>query len=300
MNTPSQQSIKIMTVKPCSEIKKLPSYSYDFKNFYKPDSYYRQPEPSKLDIYKHLMKRFEEAKKQDEETHKLNIEALENNKIIKGYIVNLMKSLGIPDTYKERIESRSRTPKYETKNAGYIGDISRNIPVFDGFDENKIKTLEAEYERYRIEAEKEEEELKVKKQKEDNAAKEKRRNDIELASIIVRNGLNEDLTWEEALEHLRNKNSKVNLAIAMLDVRNDWNDGCYKVEYALSKFKAVDEIDKAIEASVQSAIHFFNTESRDGRIFRDIQWNYDAIFSLVDEQLVKDVTKAHSVVNRFN
>ena len=118
MNTPSQQSIKIMTVKPCTGIRGLQSSPAAYKAHVQSESYYRYSgDPCKMKIYEYAIKKLKEAKAQDEETHKLNIEALENNKIIKGSIVSLMKSLGIPDTYKERKESRSRTPKYETREA---------------------------------------------------------------------------------------------------------------------------------------------------------------------------------------
>jgi len=51
------------------------------------------------------------------------------------------------------------------------------------------------------------------------------------------------------------------------------------------QFVAETEQDKEIEAEYYQIL---NSEEEDGRIFRDTVYNYSVLFSMVDEELMKD------------
>ena len=239
----------------------------------------------------------QEAFKKDTEIHQKNIPAIENNKAIAKRIADLMEEVKIPKSYSERdSKSRARYPKQIIHNAGYLGDIARNCTVGDGYEysESKYKEYISIYTRKLEEAKKQEEVEKRAIENEEKNKLEARKKDIEFAALLVRYNLPIESEWEDILDALRNKNKYIDLAFAMRQVRGDWNDGCDPVEGALSGFTATTTIDKEIEKCVSEAIDNFNGDCRDGRIFRDCGWNYDAILGQVkDEVLLKDAELAY-------
>lgn len=93
--------------------------------------------------------------------------------------------------------------------------------------------------------------------------------------------------WRDILYDLVNKNKYLALSHAMRSVRGDWNNGCGEVSDALDKFIIENDTDKEIEIAILRAINYFH-EDRDGRIFRDCEWNYSKLFTLVDNELYED------------
>lgn len=72
----------------------------------------------------------------------------------------------------------------------------------------------------------------------------------------------------------------------MYRTRCDWNDGFYKVEDALENFNIENDQDNEIYNCVQELLV---SEDQDGRIFRDCEWNYDTLYSLIEnEELLQD------------
>jgi sulfur relay (sulfurtransferase) DsrC/TusE family protein len=252
----------------------------------------RWREPMAKTIASHALAKLEEARKKDVEAHERNLPKIEVNKAIRENIVAVMKEAGIPDSYSERdTKSRARFPKSIRHDAGYLGDLNRNVKIADGFEPASwtYNSLKARYDEYARQAEEEDARRKADQEREEAAALERRRNDLKLAEIILRHGLVETTDWDAALDALRCKDQRLDLAAAMYQTRGDWSDGYYRVSDALGRFTVTTPEDAAIQTDILSC---FNDDI-DGRIFRDTTWNYSRLFAEAeDQQLSKDVQTA--------
>jgi uncharacterized membrane protein YqiK len=113
----------------------------------------------------------------------------------------------------------------------------------------------------------------------------KRRADMELAAILVRYDLDVMATWRDVVDELRTKDKYLDLAIAGQRVRGDWSEGPGEVENALARFAIQNNRDQEIHDDLSRHLEDFE----DGRCFRDTEWNYGALFELVeDAQLLAD------------
>lgn len=74
----------------------------------------------------------------------------------------------------------------------------------------------------------------------------------------------------------------IELAYAMQSVRNDWSDGVSVVESALDNFKCCTIRDNEIHTEIKECLEAIENKETDGRVFRDCRYNYDFLFSLVD------------------
>lgn len=233
-----------------------------------------------------------EAWKRTCDVHHANAEAIEHNKNLATEIARIMTEAGIPTSYlAPKPGSRSYYPKKIKTEAGYIGDIRRNIITDDGFlyAQNSYHNLDRTYREYRIKAEGEDERIRVEKEREAQIAAERRKADIGLAKIILRYEFPDDITWESVLAKLRERDQYLDLAVAGLQTRGDWSDGFYRVEAALGRFKIADDRDKEIAADICGCM----SDQDDGRVFRDTRWSYDALFEIVaDKQLLEDARLA--------
>jgi hypothetical protein len=125
----------------------------------------------------------------------------------------------------------------------------------------------------------------------------KRKADMELAAILLRYQLPLESSWSDVLEHLRGKDQRIDLAVAMRQTRGDWSDGCYRVTDAIRRFTIRTDEDKEIAADVLGC----TAEFGDGRVFRDTAWSYDALFaSVADRQLAADAQTALERANDGN
>lgn len=88
---------------------------------------------------------------------------------------------------------------------------------------------------------------------------------------------------DECVEFLLSKNNLLRLAYAMEQTRNDWSEGYYRVENALSSFQSpLSERDRKIFLEIQSLL---NTDDLpDGRVFRDCEHNYSELYAIVEEE----------------
>ncbi|NLS19856.1 hypothetical protein HGP16_25285 [Rhizobium sp. P40RR-XXII] len=253
-------------------------------------------EPTAKEIAARANSELEAARQKDIDAHERNLPKIEINRQLREKIVAIMKEAGIPDSYSERdMKSRSRFPKNIRYDAGYLGDLNRNVKITDGFDAATwtYNSLKARYDEYAKQAEQEDARRKADQDREAAAALEKRRNDLKLAEIIIRYGLDEAIDWDGALAALREKDQRLDLAAAMYQTRGDWSDGYYRVSDALGRFTVATPEDAAIQTDILSC---FNDDI-DGRIFRDTAWNYSRLFSeAADQQLSKDVQTALSNV----
>lgn len=277
------------SIQKLNDIKNAPITNVGISNAFTFNNYYSSY--NKMTSVEQINKKLEEYKVMldaniaaIEETHKTNLAAIENNKLVKEKVAFVMGQIGMPTTYSKTYykTNRSRTPTTETVRAGWFDDVQR-IAVSDGY-EAKISAAKQAFESLKKKAAQEIEELckqEQVKEKEEKAKKEV----LAKARLQVKYGLTEDSDWDEVLEALDKKDKYFMLARAMNDVRNDWSDGFGRVEWALSKFVVETEEDKEIEADIQSCL---DSEEDDGRIFRDTTYNYNVLYAKVDEDLMRD------------
>lgn len=277
------------SIQKLNDIKNAPITNVGISNAFTFSNYYSSY--NKMTSVEQINKKLEEYKLMleaniaaIEEAHKTNLAAIENNKLVKEKVAFVMGQIGMPTTYSKTYykTNRSRTPTTETVRAGWFDDVQR-ITVSDGY-EAKISAAKQAFESLKKKAAQEIEELRKQeqiKEKEEKAKKEV----LAKARLQVKYGLTEDSDWDEVLEALDKKDKYFMLARAMNDVRNDWNDGFGRVEWALGKFVVETEEDKEIEADIQSCLDY---EEDDGRIFRDTTYNYSVLYAKVDEDLMKD------------
>jgi len=228
------------------------------------------------------------------EVHNGNEPALENNKQLVKTIHDFMSNIGINKTYSASYykTERSRTKTHETRRAGYVSDISRLITTDDGFQEadRDYKAMLQDIDKYVLEKETE----KKNREKQEEAIAKAELSTRLLGAMQERYGLTGE--WEDVLEHLLNLDKYLSLAHGMWRNRCDWNDGFHFAESALARFHAETDQDKEIADDVSSAIDEWDG---DGRVFRDIEWNYDRIFGLVPEGLLGDYRTAIGNINYY-
>lgn len=228
--------------------------------------------------------------RQDCADHDANTPAIEHNKVLRARLTAIMKLAGIPDSYSERVPSRSQYPKSKRLDAGYLGDLRRSVPIDDGFMSAQISyaRLAAEITRARATAD----EMKRRVERAAAEVVEKRKADMELAGLLVRYGLPVESEWSDILDALRVRDKYLDLALAMEACRGDWSEGCYVVENAMDRFTIQDDRDKEIATDAACAIARFHDDC-DGRYFRDTRWGYEALYTIVaDQQLVADARRA--------
>lgn len=231
-----------------------------------------------------VLKEHEKIKQDIEQVHTGNLPALAVNKAIHEKMTLVMQQAGIGPTFSVReVPKGKRTMQWVTKPAGWVSDLNREVPVSDGFDSamHSMKTRAESIEQYykKMAAKLAEEEKKA-------AAEVKAQTKIlELAKLQVKYDLPATTDAEGILEHLRGIDKYFNLAYAMEATRNDWNDGFYKVENALSSFTIEKDVDEAIQIELTKLV---NGDESDGRIFRDCNYNYGHLYTLATPAIVQD------------
>jgi len=83
---------------------------------------------------------------------------------------------------------------------------------------------------------------------------------------------------DDLLRFIATQDKYLNLAHAGVMTRNDWSDGPWAVEQALTDFKVESETDRDIASEWQQIVDDFE----DGRSFRDCEWNYNRVMELAD------------------
>jgi MFS superfamily sulfate permease-like transporter len=278
------------SIQKLNDIKNAPITNVGISNAFTFSNYYSSY--NKMTSVEQINKKLEEYKLMleanitaIEETHKTNLAAIENNKLVKEKVAFVMGQIGMPTTYSKTYykTNRSRTPTTETVRAGWFDDLQR-IAVSDGY-EAKISAAKQAFESLKKKAAQEIEELRKQeqiKEKEEKAKKEV----LAKSRLQVKYGLTEDSDWDEVLEALDKKDKYFMLARAMNDVRNDWNEGFGRVQYAISNFATETPEDEEIYGEIHTLA--YESEDIDGRCFRDCEYNYSVLYAKVDEDLMKD------------
>lgn len=289
METTEQQPMKVMAVEQCKAMGRMFHSPSDFTHRMSNSSYYK---PSMLSIADYAMTQLETARAADVAMHEKNLPAMEMNKRIAVHLETLMKSIGMPEGWSERDpSSRARVPRTISHKAGWRTDLLKHCSVSDGFDSatSSYESIKARYAEYRVQALRDAEQKAGQAERDAAAKLAQRMADKDLVTIIARYNLPLESEWGDVLEALREKDQRLNLAVAMYDVRSDWNEGCGAVESALSSFTIRTDEDKDIANDVLGCTHDFE----DGRVFRDTNWSYNRLFASVeDKQLSTDVQMA--------
>jgi hypothetical protein len=284
-------ALKIMPLEQCGAVGKCmaspQSYASSMNN-------YRTPSIDQ--IAARAMRELEAARAVDLATHERNEAAIANNTAVRTYVESTMDAIGMPRSWSQKdTKSRSHFPKKITTPAGYLTDLVRECKTDDGFvaATNTYNMLLTRYREYEASANVEAEKARVAAERAAAEKIAKRRADMELVTIIQRYTLPIDSEWTDVLEALRGRDQRLDLAVAMEDVRGDWNDGCGSVESALGRFTIHDNEDKDIANDVLGCTRDFE----DGRVFRDTTWSYGALYaSVADQQLAADVQAAYGHV----
>jgi hypothetical protein len=284
--------LKIMPVTLCGMVGKCKSSPSSYGDYLPNYMSHREKTPEVIAPY--AMQQLEAARAKDLATHEANLPALENNKLIAAQIIALNESVGMPKRWSERDHnSRARYPKTIGHDAGYLTDIAREVKTEDGFVAATCtyERMKKDYEAYAEQGKRHAEVAARAKESERLALVEKRKADMELATLLIRYSLPPESDWSDVLDHLRTKDQRIDLAVAMSQTRGDWSEGPYRVSNALHGFSIQNDEDKEIAADVASCLYDFD----DGRVFRDTTWNYDRLFASVsDQQLSTDAQLADS------
>ncbi len=227
-----------------------------------------------------------------ENIHNTNIPRIENNKLLMEKITLMMTAVGIPPTWSQyEIPKGKRTKQWITHTAGYYEDLRRNVKIDDGYAvavrsvDSCLKDIDRIFNELKAGIAKEEQK-KLAEEKEKAKA-------LWLAKMQVKYSLDETTGVETVLSTILSKDKYLDLAHAMMETRNDWSDGFYRVEDALGRFSVVTDEDHRIYDCVNALTE--DDYDVDGRVFRDCEWSYDVIFQLVlDKQLLEDYHKACS------
>lgn len=294
-NQAQTERLCVMPVELCNAMGKMYSNPAAFKDRIT-SSYYR--EPTMLRIADHAIAELQKARADDMAKHEKNLPAMEMNRRVVQWLTDINVSIGMPDGWTTTDpHSRARFPKKIKHDAGWRQDIRQHVRTDDSFSiaTSTYDRLLADYTKYRESA------LLEDKKKKDEAARaeaerlEKRKADLAFVTICQRYDLPLESEWSDVLDNLRRRDQRLDLAIAMEEVRGDWNEGCGAVESALSRFTIRNDEDKDIANDVLGCTHDFE----DGRVFRDTNWNYSRLYASVqDRQLVADVEMAQSQCRR--
>lgn len=286
---------KIIPVKPANQMGKIYSSISSYKtydigvdgNVRSKSGYFNQTnnvEQTCANALRHAEYWFKESEK----IHAENKEALENNIALKNYIMTFMDKIGIPKTittYNYINSSGRRTQKQQehTSGAGYLGDIQMFLKTDDGFSyaKTQLENVKKNIEAYRVAETKKEQEAQRLIDQENT----KKESDKLLATLVVKYGLDYQANFQEVLDEILGRNKYLELGYWLERQRNDWSDGFWKAERGINNFDAETDFERTMIASLQLTL----SDAEDGREFRDCQYNYSEIYSMVkDADLYND------------
>lgn len=225
------------------------------------------------------------------EVHKANLEIIEHNKLVVSKITALMQAIGIPNTYSESYfkSSRSTRKTTDTKKAGYLADIDRNIKTSQESIPSKESMMYGVNDKYRV--------IYDKIRLEETKAERERQAQEELHKVAL---LRAKYTPDDASssswairEAILSKDKYLHLAYWSERNRGDWSDGYDYAETGLTGFNVEDGnvVDQEIKECIQECIYSAG-DGVDGRIFRDCEYNYGVLYGMVkDKTLLDDLQK---------
>lgn len=137
----------------------------------------------------------------------------------------------------------------------------------------------------------------IREQQDSEDSKSRQKIDRKRLASIIRVGDKYEIESPESLDIyalmdiLCSRDPYLNLAIAMNDTRNDWNDGFDAVRSALNRFNRDADEGAKKEAIIEDITDCLTSGESDGRIFRDTEWSYSKLYALADKELSEDYFK---------
>lgn len=210
-----------------------------------------------------------------------NVETAEQNVIALEAVKRFMSKVGINEyTYvTEKKSPRSTKTVTVKKEAAYLTDIKSKFSMEDKEFDIVVKAFNMK----RSELEKYGDQLIKQAAEAERDIRLKELEDAKLRAHIelcIKLGVYTDTSSDTLYELVGKGDKYFKLANAMLETRNDWNDGCYKVEIALELFDIANTEDQEIYESILELCEDFE----DGRVFRDCKWNYSVLFGMCKEE----------------
>lgn len=224
--------------------------------------------------------------------------ALENNKLIHEKVKLMMKHIGIPDSYSTwEYKTNRSSKKTETRHqAGYIGDLVRNVPIaLEGVkpDVKSLRsTLDRHYEEIKRQVMVAENEREKKKKETENQHK------IALlrAKFCPYNHLADKWEIQQAILE---KDKYLRLAYWLERNRDDWSNGYDYADTGLSGFVVETELDQKIYDCINEILTE-EDEYYDGRVFRDCEYDYGTLYGMVeDAELLKAIQQYKELFNGY-
>lgn len=220
-----------------------------------------------------------------------NVEAINNNKLVREKVGLMMKHCGIASTYTtyEFPTSRSRTKKSVTHSAGYLGDLARNVPTCIQGSKPNVEEYKKKAERLYKDMSSKIADVEREKRLKETKAKEVH----ELALLRAKYCPNDALAnLQDIRENLLEKDKYLCLAYWLERNRGDWTDGYNYAEIGIDSFSVETEADKEIEEDIR---YYIDNWDGDGRVFRDCEYNYSVLYDMADEALFTDLCKLRSM-----
>lgn len=219
------------------------------------------------------------------EVEQFNKIADANNKAIHEKIRLMMQHIGVPNTYRVRnTKSKSMYPKYDTVCAGYISDLTNHVPLVSQYGKPDIKALKVALDSSYREALRKvmaAEQIKIKKEED---AQKMHQIALLRAKYTPENATSDE---HEILSAILEKDKYLRLAYYLEKNRNDWSDGPDYATAGIDSFEVDTSVDELIFDEIKGLIDSWDG---DGRVFRDCEYNYNFIYSIVrDESLKKDL-----------
>jgi len=225
--------------------------------------------------------RVEREYAEDVGTAKENDKINAANQALVSNLRKVIESAGFPETRSEWKRNKLvRVPN----------EWSKCIHVASENGSSAVESRMKEYREHRRTFLEEQRKEQSEREREIAAVEAKRRSDIVFVDLCKELELDPLESSADDIERaIRGKCKYLNLAVAMMDVRNDWNDGCGDVETELGGFRIESSVDEDIHGNISRVCDNFE----DGRQFRDCRWNYDR---LMREQVAED---ARSLWEKF-
>lgn len=260
----------------------------EYRNYYG----YIEPDDT-VEKCKSILSNLEKHHAEQLKLQEQNAIAIKNNILALASAVAFMESFGLSRKCTKAKMVRGRTKYIESISDWYIS-LTTQIRTDDGWNNyithynnmcdainNKIRNLT------KIENDKIKADIKKKQIAE---------NELRLAELKVRYGLDALSSKPDVLDKILSKNKYLMLAHYLAENRSDWSDGCSKAVIGLDQFVIEDKLDRDIEQCIRNQI---NNWDGDGRCFRDCEYNYDILFGMVlDTKLVTDYNLITDIINK--
>lgn len=215
----------------------------------------------------------------DQEKHKNNIFKNKSNNETYKALSNLLKRIGISEKYYGYRTNRSKQKEWLYYN--WVSEIYSQIPK--DYSENKLEELIKKHK----DSIQKIYDNEIKRIRDEEKKKEKERIEKErnkkLVYLLSKYDLELNCDWYNLLGKIINKNKYLRLAYYLELNRSDWHNGCSYAEMGLRDFSIDNELDQKIYDDITYYIDNW-IDCKDGRCFRDCEYNYSVLYKIVAEQ----------------